>query len=153
MIIPFIYASTSGNVEATMEHIAAEVTKLGIDTPMYKVEKTSYDIIRDNSVFVLGTSTWEHGVLNPFWDKMLVEISKNSMTGKKASFVGLGDIRYEPIYFCRGIDTLRDKFVESGGEQLGLTLKVNGDPYKELDKLVAIWTGQLIEIIKKEMGA
>jgi flavodoxin I len=151
MTIPFIYASASGNVEATMENIAFQISKLVVETPLYKVEKTPFDVVKDNSIMVFGTSTWDHGTLNPFWNNMLVEIGKNSMAGKKVAFVGLGDIRYESLYFCRGIDTLRDAFVAAGGVQLGMTLKINGDPFSQFDKIVAIWSAKLTEIIQTEL--
>jgi flavodoxin I len=148
MIIPFIYASTSGNVEATMENISQKVSGVGAKTELFRVEKCDFSIIENNEIFVFATSTWDHGTLNPFWDKFVLEFSKHDLKGKKAFFVGLGDFRYEAVYFCRGIDTLKDSFLGAGGLQIGATLKVNGDPFAQFDKLIAIWTDNLVKELK-----
>jgi flavodoxin len=145
MNVSLVYASTSGNVEATMENIAARLSEANFKCELLRVEKIDFSVFQKNSFFILATSTWDHGIINPFWDKMLSEFEKNSLSGKKSAFVGLGDFRYEPVYFCRGIDTLRDAFLKAGGEQVGVSLKVNGDPYEQFEKLVKIWTDNLIK--------
>jgi flavodoxin len=145
MNVSLVYASTSGNVEATMENIAARLCEANFKCELLRVEKINFSVFKKEKFFILATSTWDHGIINPFWDKMISEFEKNSLSGKKAAFVGLGDFRYEPVYFCRGIDILRDYFIKAGGEQVGVTLKVNGDPYEQFDKLVKIWTDNLIK--------
>jgi flavodoxin len=151
MKLVFVYASTSGNVEATMGYIANKLSKVGYETELVRVEKVDFSVFEKNEIFVLGTSTWDHGTINPFWDKMLEEIKTKRVEGKKACFVGLGDVRYEPVYFCKGIDTLRDIFLQAGGVQIGVTLKINGDPYVMFNQeksLINIWTDNLIAQLK-----
>lgn len=148
-MITCIYASTSGNTEATIEQIATILNNNKFQTQLFRVEKTTPEILRKNDFIIFGTSTWGHGELNPLWKKMLTEMETTNFTGKKAAFVGLGDFRYEPVYFCKGIDILKDTFVKSGGEQVHMTLKINGDPYAQFDKLIKVWTEGLIVELKK----
>lgn len=153
MEIQIIYASASGNVEATMEYIAEQFNAVNIKNSLNKVEKTPFEKIQNNEIFLFATSTWEHGRINPFWDENLKLIKENDMSGKRALFVGLGDFRYETLYFCRGIDMLRDTFVNAGGIQIGATLKINGDPYVLFEKgdkpsLLQIWIERAVSEIR-----
>jgi len=148
-LIQIIYASTSGNVEAVCLKISDILNSQNIESSMHRAEKTDFSIISDNDLFILATSTWEHGEINPFFNKLLAEISQNNMARKKAAFVGLGDTRYEQILFCKGADILREAFLKSGGQELLTTLKINGEPYQQMDTLVATWTNRLVELLKQ----
>ena len=134
-----IYASTSGNVEIVCERIADLFNKEGFNAILLRSEKTSIEIIADNERFVFGTSTWEHGVLNPFFDKLYEEMKTRKFTNKQAAFVGLGDKRYEPVMFCAGIEQLGRLWVLNGGKKVGKTLLIAGEPYAQLDTTVESW--------------
>ncbi len=146
-MVKIIYASTSGNVEIVCEKIAEIFNESGIETKLMRSEQTSIDEILNHDLFVLATSTWEHGEINQFYLELLGEITKNDMTGKKAAFVGLGDRRYEPVLFCKGIDILQDAFLKQGGSQVGEALKIDGEPYGLFESVVSEWTKQLLEYL------
>ena len=148
--IPIIYASTSGNVESVCQAVADLLTVAGITTSLHRAEATGYEIIAANSIFILATSTWEHGELNPFFNKLYSEMLSHDLKGKKAAFIGLGDIRYEPVLFCKGIDIIREVFLRSGGTEINTTLKLNGEPYQYLNTTVLNWANRLIELLKNE---
>lgn len=143
-MIHIIYASTSGNVEVVCEEVSKILTEAGFENKLYRSELTNFDVISNNEKFILATSTWEHGEINPFFEGLLLEIKKNNLAGKYAAFIGLGDLRYEPVLFCGGVEVLTKAFVESGGMKLGQTLKINGEPYKYLDTAVKTWTERII---------
>lgn len=149
-MVHIIYASTSGNVEAVCQKISDILGAQNIESVMHRAEKTDFSVIADNGLFILATSTWEHGEINPFFNKLLAEISANDLSGKKAAFVGLGDTRYEQILFCKGIDILREACLKSGGQELLTTLKINGEPYEQMDTTVATWTNRLVELLKNQ---
>lgn len=145
MVIYLIYASTSGNVEATMEFIGRVLKKKGFEVFLNRAEKTPVDIIEKHKRFVFGTSTWDHGKLNPFFLNLYKEMQTRKFDDKQAAFVGLGDKRYEPILFCEGIIKLRQLWLGAGGEELVPTLKIQGDPFEQLETLVLPWANNLSE--------
>lgn len=140
--LQIIYASTSGNVEVVSKRVAQSLTESRINSVLHRADTTKFETIIENSYFIFATSTWEHGIINPYFDSLLRDIENSSMKGKFAGFVGLGDTRYEPVLFCKGVEIIKDAFTKSGGKQIGTTLKVNGNPYPVLDSIVGDWTEQ-----------
>lgn len=146
--VPIIYASTSGNVESVCYAVSDFLKEVGIETELHRSEKVDPNIIVENYLFIFAASTWEHGVMNPFFEPIYQEIKQNDMTGKKACFIGLGDMRYEKVLFNKAIEQIRDVFLTQGGEQIGLTLKMNGEPYQQIDTIVKNWITKTSDLIK-----
>lgn len=134
--LQIIYASTSGNVEFVCEEVAA---KLPINSQLHRAEITDIQQILDAELLLIATSTWAHGELNPFFNELNEQMKKANLQGKFAGFIGLGDKRYEPVLFCNGIEILKSTFTEAGGAQIGSTLKVNGEPYHQLEDVIKPW--------------
>src|SRR3989344_3197415 len=120
MEIYLIYASTSGNVEITMEYIAKNLNYMGFSPKLIRSETASIENIIKNKKLIFGTSTWDHGKLNPFFENLAGHMQKHNLEDKQAAFVGLGDRRYEPVLFCKGIETVRDLWLEKGGEEVSV---------------------------------
>ena len=137
--IYIIYASVSGNTELVVEHAAGILRDKGWQVNVSKAEQTSINILSENNIFLLGTSTWEHGRINPYFDTLLKEMAEQDLSGKQAGFVGLGDHRYEPVLFCGGAKKLRDVFMQQGGEEVGEMLMIDGEPNELLDSSVREW--------------
>lgn len=143
MHITGIYATTAGNTELVMEYIADQLKALGGELSLQRAEKTPITDIQTHDVFILGTSTWEHGELNPFFNRLFKELKNADLKGKKAAFVGCGDIRYEPILFCAGSELLRTTWLQQGGQQLAQPLKINNEPHHQLETMVKPWVANL----------
>ncbi len=143
MGIYLIYASTSGNVEVTMEYVSGFFKKQGFEVFLKRAEQTPIEVIEKHKKFVFGTSTWMHGNLNPFFTKLYEEMQKKDFSGKQAAFIGLGDRRYEPILFCEGMIKIRNLWLKNGGEEVGSYLKIQGEPYGQLNSVVAPWANML----------
>ncbi|MBP9758949.1 flavodoxin domain-containing protein [Candidatus Dojkabacteria bacterium] len=154
--VEIIYASTSGNTELVMEFLKSKLeVEKSIAFNLYRAELTDIEVIQKNKFFIFGTSTWEHGVLNPFFNNLYSGILKNNMAGKFAGFVGCGSVDYESVLFCRGIDIIKEGFISQGGTQIGMTLKVNGDPHSQLEGYITKWVENfkpllLAEVMKAE---
>jgi flavodoxin len=146
MVIYLVYASTSGNVESTMEFVGKVLKKKGFEIYLSRAEETSIDVIKNHKRFVLGTSTWDHGKLNPFFSNLYKEMQAEKFDDKQAAFVGLGDRRYEPVLFCEGIIKLRQLWLGAGGEEIVPTLKIQGEPYEQLEPVVLPWANNLSKI-------
>lgn len=145
MQIYLIYASTSGNVEVCMEFVAKMLKKSGKKVALLRSEITQIETIKRHQKFVFGTSTWEHGLLNPFFENLWQEMQKESFVEKQAAFIGLGDKRYEPVLFCEGIEKIKRLWLKKGGQEIGTTLKIQGEPYDQLNSKVAPWASFLAE--------
>lgn len=138
--IQIIYASTSGNTELVMEYISERLQATSdLEFELHRAEVTDISVILKNKYFLFGTSTWEHGALNPFFANLLKDIQKHDMSGKFAGFVGCGNGRYEKILFCKAIDIVQQVFLKQNGKQLGETLKIDGDPHNHLETQVKEW--------------
>lgn len=144
-----IYASTSGNVEGVCVEVSDLLKAKGQAVQLHRAEVTHPDILINNPYFILATSTWEHGRINPYWDKLLEEIKNLDLSHKLAGFVGLGDTRYEPILFCAGIDELLTETKKKGMSQVGTPLKINGNPFNQMDRVKA-WTEEFYSELAKQ---
>jgi len=143
-----IYASTTGNTEAVMDKVGEILTENKLEFESHRAEEAEESIIENNDNFILATSTWGHGIINPFFDELLEYISNNSMAGKKAAFIGCGDKDYEPVLFNNGIKILKSAFLKSGGDEIDRTLIIDGDPFPILDTKVPYWTEKIISAFK-----
>lgn len=145
-----IYASTSGNVEAVVEKVATILEHQGYTALLYRSEQTSIDVIEENQQFVIATSTWEHGAINPFFVKLHDQMKQADIKGKRAAFIGLGDRRYEPVLFCEGMEKVRRTWLKNGGSELQEPLKINGEPYGLLETTVLPWASKLVQALTSQ---
>ena len=148
MVIDLVYASTSGNVEIVMETIAKVLRQNDFKIALNRAEKTPIGAIKKNKYFVFGTSTWDHGHLNPFFQKLYEAMQTVNFQNKEAAFVGLGDRRYEPVMFCEGINKIHGLWSKKGGKEIGTVLKIQGEPYENLDSQVVPWASELAQFWK-----
>lgn len=138
MTIHVIYASTSGNVEKVVETAAEVLRQAGLAVELHRAEQTPLSVITDNDTFILASSTWEHGVLNPFFQRLYSEMKDQDFTGKRAGFMGCGDRRYESVLFNEGIKMINRLWTKQGGQQLHHMHIIDGDPYPQLEP-VKVW--------------
>jgi flavodoxin len=148
-----IYASTSGNVESTCEYLADLMRGAGLKVQLERSERTDAADLISYQNFVFATSTWEHGEINPFFKPVLHDLANLNMAGKHAAFLGLGDHRYEPVWFCRGIEIAQEAFLKAGGQAFGETLKIDGEPSAQFETLVKPWADRLISQIREATHA
>ena len=148
MKINLVYASASGNVEVVMETVAKVLRQNGFEIVLNRAEKTPIKTIKNNKYFVFGTSTWNHGQLNPFFQKLYEAMQSENFQNKEAAFVGLGDRRYEPVLFCEGIEKIHVLWSKNGGMEKGTVLKIQGEPYEILDSQVEPWASKLAQFWK-----
>lgn len=148
MKINLVYASTSGNVEIVVEAVAKILQQNGFKIVLSRSEKTPIQMIKNNKYFVFGTSTWNHGQLNPFFLKLYEAMQTMNFQNKEAAFVGCGDRRYEPILFCEGIEQVHELWLKKGGKNIGTMLKIQGEPYENLGSLVEPWASELAQLWK-----
>lgn len=150
-----IYASTSGNTESVVETVRDVFGQHDLELVLHRAEVTPFEVLMNNPLFVLATSTWEHGVINPLYTKLLDALTASAdtfLSGKKAAFIGCGDHRYEPVLFCEGMKELKRTFLQKGGEAIGDELFIGGDPCMILDTLVKDWAIKTATTFQKLQG-
>jgi len=148
--IHIVYASTSGNTEFVMDKVADVWRKMGREVFLHRSEKTDINILTKNKFFLLATSTWDHGTINPFFDRLLSEMEKLDFSDKSASFIGLGDRRYESHYFCTGMTLLKEVWEKSNGKSVGVALTIGREPFDEIiDKLVRDWAEKTLKLFEE----
>jgi len=145
--IHIIYASTGGNTEHVMEQIAKRWTEQGVKVELHRSEQTPISVIADNQYFLLSTSTWDHGTINPFFDKLLAEMQKSDFTDKTAAFIGLGDRRYEKHYFCAGMIILKEVWEKNHGKSVGVALTIGREPFEDvIEEMVVKWADETLPL-------
>ncbi|BCX13744.1 MAG: flavodoxin [Candidatus Dojkabacteria bacterium] len=146
-LIKIIYASTSGNTELVCEFIADILQKENFSVQLFRSELCDVQVFDDSKFFILATSTWEHGEVNPYFTNLLNSMMQYDFSNKFAGFIGLGDVRYEPVFFTRGIDEIEKVFTANSGTKLCETLRINGEPHDQLEELVIPW----VKIFKNQI--
>ncbi len=145
--IHIIYASTGGNTEHVMEQVQNYWQEAGVQVELHRAEKTPLSVITENSFFLFSTSTWDHGTINPFFDKLLLEMKNSDFLGKTAAFIGLGDRRYEKHYFCSGMLLLREIWEQNKGTSIGVPLTIGREPFEDIiEKMVRDWAEQTLPL-------
>ncbi len=150
MSVHVVYASTSGNVEIVVEKVVKILRDAQISVEAHRAEQTPLETISNNDTFILATSTWEHGQINPFFNSLLKEMKSQNFAGKRATFIGLGDIRYEHVLFNQGMKVLRGVWLDQGGTEFHRQLLINGEPYHVLDTTVTVWAEALKTLLQSE---
>ena len=99
------------------------------------------------SRYIFAKSTWVHGELNPYFEPLLQYLNGKDLSNYHAAFVGMGDLRYDPILFCNGMEILRKAYLANKGVEITDPLKINGDPYGQLETVVDKWVEKLISAL------
>ncbi len=145
--VKIIYASASGNTLAVAEKVQEILLNNDFNVELIRAEFFDNNYGK-NILYLFAVSTWEHGEINPFFNEIISFASKNSFKDIKVCFVGLGDLRYEKVLFCGGMNKLRDLLIEKQAKEIVSPIRINGEPYDKLDTLVANWAEKLVGIIE-----
>lgn len=151
--VHIIYASTGGNTEHVMEQVAKYWQEQGVQIELHRAEQTPLSVITDNQFFLLSTSTWDHGTLNPFFKRLFDEMKNSDFSGKVASFIGLGDRRYEHHYFCSGMTQLKELWEKNNGVAVGVALTIGREPFEEaIETMVKKWADETLPLYLQASG-
>jgi flavodoxin I len=124
--ILIVYGSTTGNTEMVAEQIMDSLKNHEVS--LQDAADTSPEDLTKYDVLVLGSSTWDDGLLQQDF-RDFVEGLEIDLTDKKLAIFGLGDSNYPD--FCEAADILEKIFTKLGGETIVATLKIDGFPDEE----------------------
>ncbi len=138
-----VYGSTTGNTEMVAEEIMDYLEEKGKDAELEDVADISPDKLTEYEILILGSSTWDDGLLQQdfrdFAEGLEVDLSE-----KKLAIFGLGDSNYPD--FCTAPDILEETFTNLGGETIVHNLKIDGFPDEdENEQKIEAWAEKLAE--------
>lgn len=143
-MIKIIYASLTGNTEIVCEKLSEIMDAADLDSGLFKAEEVHNDIFLQGRDFVLATSTWNNGQLNDMFLDLYDGLLEVDLTGKRFAFIGVGDMSYGEELFCKGIQLIKKRVLESGGQQLQEVLKIDGEFDKEEEQKLTEWAESAI---------
>lgn len=123
-----VFGSTTGNTEEVANYVVSGL-QTNHEVTLKNVIDTSPEELKEYDLIVLGSSTWNEGLLQddfiPFYEQM----DGLDLNGKKAAVFGCGESIYE--HFCTAVDTLETKLKELGASIEAESFKIDGDigPY------------------------
>lgn len=134
-----VYGSTTGNTEMVAETILEHLEDH--DVTLQDVADTNPEELNDYENLVLGSSTWDDGLLQQDF-RDFVEGLDLDLSGKKLAIFGLGDSNYPE--FCTAPEILEETFTNLGGETIVPHLRIDGFPdEEENEQKIEAWAEKL----------
>jgi flavodoxin I/flavodoxin II len=142
--IQIVYGSNGGNTQLVCEYIADKMKTLGHQVYNARCEHFPTNKLTQCDVLVLACPTYEHGSLEPSFEKNFwPRIQDLDLKQQACAVVGLGDIKYDIDYHIESARILQ-KYIEThNGRLIHPSLMISGKVLPLLDKLVNGWCDRL----------
>lgn len=114
--IGIFFGSTEGNTERVVNRIQE---LFGDEAELFNVNSSSAEDMEPFANLILACPTWEIGQLQEDWDSFIDEIEKVDYTGKKVTYLGLGDADGYPDTFLDAMGIIHDRIKEKGATFVG----------------------------------
>lgn len=114
--IGIFFGSTEGNTERVV-NLIQEI--FGDDAELHNVNAATADDMQDYSYLILACPTWEIGRLQEDWDSFIDELENVDYTGKKVTYVGLGDADGYPDTFLDALGIIHERIKDKGASFVG----------------------------------
>lgn len=114
--IGIFFGSTEGNTERVVQQIQQH---FGDEAELINVNSASADDMQPFPYLILACPTWEIGQLQEDWDSFIDEIENVDYTGKKVTYLGLGDADGYPDTFLDAMGIIHDRIKDKGATFVG----------------------------------
>ena len=114
--IGIFYGSTDGNTERIVNQVAE---LFGDDAELVNVNSATGEDMEPYPYLILACPTWEIGQLQEDWDAFIDEIEDVDYSGKKVTYIGLGDADGYPDTFLDALGIIHERIADSGAEFVG----------------------------------
>ena len=114
--IGIFFGSTEGNTERVVNQIQEF---FGDDAALHNVNSSTADDMQEYSYLILACPTWEIGRLQEDWDSFIDELENVDYTGKKVTYLGLGDADGYPDTFLDALGIIHDRIKDKGASFVG----------------------------------
>lgn len=110
--IGIFFGSTDGNTERIVGQLVAAFGEANAD--IHNVKSATADDVQPYSNVILACPTWEIGQLQEDWESFIDELGDVDFTGKRVTYVGLGDADGYPDTFQDAIGIIHQKIAGTG---------------------------------------
>lgn len=114
--IGIFFGSTEGNTERVVNQIQQ---LFGDDAELHNVNSAAADDMQSYPFLILACPTWEIGRLQEDWDNFIDEIENVDYTGKKVTYLGLGDADGYPDTYLDALGIIHDRIKDKGATFVG----------------------------------
>lgn len=114
--IGIFFGSTEGNTERVVGQI---VDAFAGEAESFNVNSATADDMQPFQYIILSCPTWEIGQLQEDWESFIDEIEKVDYTGKKVTYLGLGDADGYPDTFLDALGIIHDRIKDKGAKFVG----------------------------------
>ncbi|MBZ6526847.1 flavodoxin [Aerococcaceae bacterium DSM 111021] len=130
-----IYTSLTGNTEACVDIVAAQLEEHGVEVTIEDVMLAEPDDFLNYDIVLVGSYTYGvDGVLPDEMEEFHEELGDLDLSGKVFGVFGSGDDFY-PV-FCSAVDDFEEQFEKAGAVKGGIGVKVNLYPEEEDEVLL-----------------
>lgn len=116
--IGIFYGSTEGNTERVATQIQEQLGGEEVAV-LHNVNSSSADDMQPYPYLILACPTWEIGQLQEDWDSYIDELADVDYTGKKVTYIGVGDADGYPDTFLDAIGIIHDRIKDKGATFIG----------------------------------
>ena len=115
--IGIFFGSTDGNTERCVGQIAEAFGADAVD--LHNVKSATADDLQPYSNVILACPTWEIGQLQEDWESFIDELEDVDFSGKRVTFLGLGDADGYPDTFQDALGIIHQKVDGKGATFVG----------------------------------
>ena len=132
--IGIFFGSTEGNTERVVNKIQEAFGGEEV-VALHNVNSASGDDMSDYDSLILACPTWEIGELQEDWESFIDELDDVDFSGKKITYLGLGDQDGYPDTFIDAPGMIHEKIADSGATFVG-TWPTDGYDFEESKSVV-----------------
>lgn len=136
--IGIFYGSTDGNTENVVEKVQAALGKDLVE--LHNVDASTAEDVQNYSNIIFACPTWEIGELQEDWESFIDILDDIDFSGKKISYIGLGDADGYPDTFLDALGIIHDRIKDKGATFVG---KWSTDDYT-FDESRAVVNGKFL---------
>lgn len=140
MKIGVFFGTNTGNTETVVEMLEPILAENGFEVSVNDMSSASVEDFADFENIIIACPTWNDGELQDDWDAVMPEVEAFDFSGKKVSFIGLGDQDGYPDNFLDAIGMIW-KVIEAKGGTLFGTWPTDG---YEFDSSRAVIDGKFV---------
>lgn len=145
-----IFTSLTGNTEACVDIVAAQLEEHDIDVTIEDVMQAEPEDFLDYDICLVGSYTYGvDGVLPDEMEDFHEELGELDLTGKVFGVFGSGDDFY-PV-FCSAVDDFEEQFTKAGAIKGGTGVKVNLYPEEEDEVLLRQLADDIVAKYENEL--
>lgn len=116
--VGLFYGSTDGNTERVAGQIQEGMGGEDV-VELVNVNSATAEDFDNYDNLILACPTWEIGELQEDWDSFIDELDEADLSGKKVTYLGLGDADGYPDTFIDALGIIHERIADKGCDFVG----------------------------------